>query len=158
MWQRIQSVFLGLGILGLLGALFLPIWEGAKDGVVYRLYPIYFMTKETTASGSNITSQYFPFCITSILIVAALTIAVQEFRRFDNRLLQIKLGTLNSLVLVGVMLCIVLFSKQVTQTYQVAWSYDLSLYLTFGAVACNWLAMRFIRRDEKLVKDSDRLR
>jgi hypothetical protein len=30
--------------------------------------------------------------------------------------------------------------------------------VVFGAVTFNWLAMRFIRRDEKMVRDSERLR
>jgi hypothetical protein len=34
----------------------------------------------------------------------------------------------------------------------------VAMYFVFAAVVCNWLAVRFIRRDEKLVKDSDRLR
>jgi hypothetical protein len=32
------------------------------------------------------------------------------------------------------------------------------MWIMFVGVACNWLAVRFIRRDEKLVRDSDRLR
>jgi hypothetical protein len=155
MWQRIQSVFLGISILSLTAGLFLPIWMGGAPGVEYRLYPIYFMVKQ---NGQITSSQYFPFSLTAILMVAAITVAIQEFRRFDNRLLQVKLGALNSLILAGIMICGFFFSNQVSGTYQVAWTYDLSLYLSFVAVVCNWIAMRFIKRDEKLVRDSDRIR
>ncbi len=155
MWQRIQSVFLGLTILSLILGLLVPVWVGGGEGIEYRLYPIYFMVKQ---QGQITTSQYVPFCITAILMVAALTIAMMEFRRYDNRFLQIKLGTLNSLILAGVMICDVVFSNQMSRAYPVPWKFDYSLYLTFGAVACNWLAIRFIRKDEKMVRDSDRLR
>jgi hypothetical protein len=155
MWQRIQSVFLGLVLLSLILGLLVPVWAGAGEGIEYRLYPIYFMVKQ---QGQITTSQYFPFCITAMLMTAAVTLAIMEFRRYDNRLLQVKLGTLNSLILAGVMICDVVFSNQLSKGYPVPWKFDLSLYLTFAAVACNWLAIRFIRRDEKLVSDSDRLR
>ncbi len=144
MWQRIQSVFLGLTILSLIFGLLVPVWAGAGEGIEYRLYPIYFMVKQ---HGQITTSQYFPFCITAMLMVAAVTIAITEFRRYDNRLLQVKLGTLNSLMLAAVMICDVLFSNQMSKAYP-----------TFVAVASNWLAIRFIRRDEKIVRDSDRIR
>ena len=155
MWQRIQSVFLGVTIMSLVAGLFFPVWVGAAPGIEYRLYPIYFMIKE---NAQITTSEYFPYCITSILMVAATTVAVMEFRRFDKRVLQVKLGTLNSLLLAGVLVCDVIFSNQMTKTFSVGWKYDYSLWLTFVAVVGNWLAVRFIRRDEKLVKDSDRIR
>jgi hypothetical protein len=155
MWQRIQSVFLGLTIVSLILGLLVPVWVGAGEGIEYRLYPIYFMVKQ---HDQITTSQYFPFCITAMLIVAAVTLAITEFRRYDNRLLQVKLGTLNSLILAAVMICDVAFSNQMSKAYPIPWKFDFSLYLTFVAVACNWLAIRFIRRDEKLVRDSDRLR
>jgi Domain of unknown function (DUF4293) len=155
MWQRIQSVFLGVAILSLILGLVFPVWTAQGPNIEYRLYPIYFMVKQ---NGQITTSQYIPYCLTAMLMAAAITIAIMEFRRYDNRLLQVKLGTLNSLIMAGVMICDVVFSNQMSKAYSVPWRYDYSLFLTFAAVASNWLAIRFIRRDEKLVKDSDRLR
>ncbi len=153
MWQRIQSVFLGIVILSLLAGLFFPIWVGKEADVDYGLYPINLMIKQ---NGQITTSQYFPFSITAILMVAAATIAIMEIRRFDNRVLQVKFGTLNSLLLAGVMICDVIFANKMSKDY--AGTYDISLYFTFAAVVSNWLAIRFIRRDEKLVKDSNKIR
>ena len=155
MWQRIQSVFIGVTILSLITGLFFPIWLGVSQGAEYRLYPIYFMIKD---NGVITTGQYVPYCLTAVLMVAAITIAITEFRRYDNLIVQVKLGTLNSLLLAGVMICDVIFSNQMAKSYPIPWKYDLSLYLTFAAVACNWLAVRFIRRDERTLKDSERIR
>ena len=155
MWQRIQSVFLGVTILSLLIGLFFPV-IGIEESTVYRLYPIYLMIKPP--AGTAIASLYFPFCITAILMVASLMVALQEIRRFDNRMLQVRLGTLNALLLAGIMVCDVVFSNQVMKRYPGPWKYDYSLYVTFVAVFFNWLAIRFIRKDERLVKDSDRIR
>jgi glucan phosphoethanolaminetransferase (alkaline phosphatase superfamily) len=157
MWQRIQSVFIGLSIVCLIVALLQPVWE-SLDGQT-RLYPIYLMQKMKTEQGESLKEIYIPFCLTAVLIVAALTIAVQEFRRYDNRLLQIKLGALNSLIIALIIICIVWFSNMVIkESPTVNWRYGLSLYLSFAATAFNWIAMRFIRKDEKTVRDSDRLR
>src|SRR5258708_7418240 len=128
MWQRIQSVFLGVTIVSLIAGLFFPVWIGGDAGVEYRLYPIYFMIKE---GGQITTSQYLPFCLASILMVAAATLAIMEFRKFDDRMLQIKLGTLNSLILAGVLICDVLFSNNMAKAHPVRWSYDYGLWLAF---------------------------
>lgn len=158
MWQRIQSVFLGIAILSLILGLIYPVWSASANSIEYKLYPIYFLVKEQTANGQVMKGEYFPFCLTSILMAAGATIAILEFRRFDDRLLQVKLGTLNSLVLAGVMICDVVFSNQVAKTYSIAWTYEPGFYLGFVAILCNWLAVRFIRRDEKLVRESNRIR
>ena len=110
MWQRIQTLFLVLVVVSMVVSLFLPIWkftEGAKE---FQLYPLHFTTVE---NDQRITT-YFPYSITAILMIAAATIAIMEIKRFDNRLTQIKLGTLNSLILAGVMICVVLFYNNVT--------------------------------------------
>jgi hypothetical protein len=157
MWQRVQTIFLAITLGSLVLAIFFPIWSSADvaAGITYRLYPIYFMTKQNGAITSSI---YFPYCITASLMVAAATISFMELRRFDNRMLQVKLGTLNALLLAIIMILCIVFSNEMAKAYHFLWKYDYSLYLTFTAVACNWLAIRFIKRDEKIVRDSDRIR
>lgn len=158
MWQRVQTVFLVLTIFCLASGTLLPypIWEGGSaDGARYALYPIYFLSEH----GGVKTNSYLPFCITAVLLVAAATIAVTEIRRYDDRILQIKLGTLNTLLLAGAMICAVVFANQVISAHpDASGKYDGGLYFIFGAVTCNWLAVRFIRRDEKKVRDSNRIR
>jgi hypothetical protein len=156
MWQRIQSVFIGIGILSLISGLIYPIWGGLDKGIEYKLYPIYLLIKEQGQGGKMISSTYFPYCISSILMVAVITIAIMEFRRYDNRLLQVKLGTLNSLLLAVLVIFDIYISNQFVNTYP--GSFGPGLYLILVAIVCNWVAVRFIRRDEKLVKDSDRIR
>jgi glucan phosphoethanolaminetransferase (alkaline phosphatase superfamily) len=153
MWQRIQTLFLVLVVTSMTVSLFLPIWKLTEGTKEFQLYPLHFTTIE---NGASVTT-YFPYSITAILMVAAATIAIMEIRRFDNRLTQIKLGTLNSLILAGVMICIVIFYNSVTKEYGYT-RFGWVMWITFFGVACNWLALRFIRKDEKLVRDSDRIR
>jgi len=156
MWQRIQTVFLALVVASMVVSIFLPVWLyiDAQTGVEHQLYPLHYSIVENGVK----TTTYFPFCVMAMLMVAAATIAVMELRRYDNRVIQIKMGTLNSLILAGVMISIVVFSNQLAKDHASGWKYGMSLYLAFAGVAFNWLAVRFIRRDEKLVRDSDRLR
>jgi glucan phosphoethanolaminetransferase (alkaline phosphatase superfamily) len=155
MWQRIQTVFLGLVVLSMVVSLFLPLWKVVEGTKELQLFPLHFSTIENGAR----TTQYFPYSLTAILMVAAATIAVMEIRRFDNRLTQIKLGTLNSLILAGALGSAVYFFSQVSKQYQAGPAHlPPALWVMFIGVACNWLAVRFIRRDEKLVRDSDQLR
>jgi len=160
MWQRVQTIFLGLAILSLVGSILLPIMIGVNaDGSVYALYPIHLMEKKIVAGVEAKTYAYFPYSITAVFVVAALTICIMEIRRFDNRMLQMKLGMLNSLILAAAMVCAVIFINRIKSNHEfVSIQNDFGLYLLFAAVAFNWLALRFIRRDEKLVRDSDRLR
>jgi hypothetical protein len=153
MWQRIQTLFLVLVVASMIASFFLPIWKIEEAGKEMQLYPLHFSTIENEVK----TTQYFPFSITAILMVAAATIAIMEIRRFDNRMTQVKLGTLNSLILAGVLGSAVYFYNQVTQQYGYG-KFGLSIWIPFIGVTCNWLAIRFIRRDEKMVRDSDRIR
>ena len=153
MWQRIQTLFLVLVVVSMVIGLFLPIWKIVDGTREMQLYPLHFTTIE---NGNRIT-QYFPYSLTAIFMVAAATIAIMEIRRFDNRLTQIKLGTLNSMILAGVMISIVVFYNSVTKEYGYN-RFGIVIWVVFFGVACNWLALRFIRRDEKLVRDSNRIR
>ena len=153
MWQRIQTVFLVLVILSLVGAILLPIWGQQEGSTVKQLYALNFMVNE---NGSKIY-QYTPYAITGILFVAAITVAAIEIGKYKNRVLQIKLGTLNSLLLVGGYAAAVYFASELVKSEN-GGNYGFGLWLPAVAVFCNWLASRFIRRDEKIVRDSERLR
>jgi glucan phosphoethanolaminetransferase (alkaline phosphatase superfamily) len=153
MWQRIQTLFLVLVVISMVVSFFLPIWKIVDAGKEMQLYPLHFSIIE---NGEK-TTQYFPFSITAILLAAAATIAIMEIRRFDNRMTQVKLGTLNSLILAGALGSTVYFYNQVTGQYGYG-QFGLSIWIPFIGVACNWLAIRFIRKDEKIVRDSDRIR
>ena len=150
MWQRIQTVFLGGTIITLTIALIMPLWMGQADGTPVVLTPFYLVQLDQY--------DYIPYSLTAALLVAGLTISLIEIRRYDNRLLQMKLGLLNTVFLLGAMICVVSFSIPLSKQFSTAPRNGLGTYLIFAAVLFNWLALRFIRRDERLVRDSDRLR
>ena len=155
MWQRIQTVFLGLVVAVMLASMLLPIWTYTDaGGIRYQLYPLHYSIIE----GEQRSTAYFPYSITAVLMIAAATIALQTIRRYDNRLLQMKLAAFNTLLLMAVMGAVVYFSSQLNDEFKYIGMSRGALWTIFSGVAFNWIAMRFIRRDEKIVKDSERLR
>lgn len=155
MWQRIQTVFLVLAIISLIAAILFPIWVHEAVGQTHKLFAFHYSI--TAQSGEMITTQYFPYSITAILAIASITLSIIEIGKYKDRMLQMKLGALNSLLLAGTILSAFLFSNQLTKEFQ-GGQFGLGLWLPGIAVICNLLANRFIRRDEKLVRDSNRLR
>jgi hypothetical protein len=91
-------------------------------------------------------------------MIAAATVAVQAIRRYDNRLTQMKLAAFNTLLLMAVMGSAVYFAYKLNAEFNYVGLQQVSLWTIFAGVGFNWLAMRFIRRDEKIVRDSERLR
>jgi hypothetical protein len=149
MWQRIQTVFLVLTVITLGVSLVQPVWQAQNADGTLVLTPFYLL--------QNGQYFYLPYSLTAMFAVAGITLALIEIRRYDNRLLQMKLGAFNTLMLAGMMISAVVFCNKLSNQYPV-FSYGISLYMIFGAVICNWVALKFIRRDEKLVRDSERLR
>lgn len=153
MWQRIQTVFLAIAVLSLVGSIFLPIWEFQDGTKSHLLYALHYSIKDN----GTLTPTYFPYSLTAILLVAAATVAVIEIRKFNDRMTQMKLGALNSLFMAGSIGSAVYFASSLVKQYP-GGEYGLGLWLPAVAVVCNLLANRFIRRDEKIVRDSERLR
>ena len=153
MWQRIQTVFLVIAIVSLLVSIFLPIWVTETDGNRHTLYALHYSSFEN----GNQTAVYFPYCLTAVFAIASITVALIEIGKYKNRMLQMKLGALNSLFLVGTIGCAVYFASDLMKAFK-GGDYGLGLWLPGVAVLANLLANRFIRKDEKLVRDSERLR
>jgi hypothetical protein len=90
------------------------------------------------------------------LFVAAITVAFIQIGKFRDRVTQIKLGSLNSLLLVAGYGAAVILGSDLAR--ELGGTYGFGIWLPALAVFNNWLALRFIRRDEKVVRDSNRLR
>lgn len=155
MWQRIQTVFLAIVVVVMIASMFFPLWKYVDSaGVRYELYPLHY----SIINGEQRNTAYFPYAVTAVLMIAGATVAVQTIRRYDNRVLQMKLAALNTLLLMLVMGATVYFSSKLNDEFNYVGMSRGALWTIFAGVLFNWLAMRFIRRDEKIVRDSDRLR
>ena len=158
MWQRIQTLFLIMVVISLIGSIFLPIWYFTESsGKKHALYALHYTTKVADSNGETRVSAYMPYSLTAMFAVAGATVAFISIGKFKNRYTQMKLGAFNSLLIAGTMASAVYFATQLNKTVG-GGTFSLGLWLPGAAVVCNLLANQFIRRDERIVKDSDRLR
>ena len=159
MIQRVQSLFL-LGVaVCLIATLFLPIWEKTDSendsGVVLEV----FFT-EVQSKDQSVTREFFPTAILGILAITGIGIALFEMIKYRNRISQMKLGALNSLVIAGFLGLAVYFTFSIEKmvTFSEQGTYELGMYLPALALIFNLLANRFIRKDEALIRSVDRIR
>lgn len=160
MIQRIQSIFLGLvAVMMALIAGFNYWQKTAMDGSsrVY-LNAIGRAILEKGEAQPNL--EYFPYTFVSVLALVSCGIAIYELFQFKNRLLQLKLGAFNSLFMGGTLVLMVLFINQTEDMIDAGRRVmpSIGFYFPVGAMICNIIANRFIRKDEKLVKSADRMR
>jgi protein-S-isoprenylcysteine O-methyltransferase Ste14 len=147
MIQRIQSLFLLLAAGGL-GALF--------------AFP--FASTPTAVEGSVLFADtaYSVFdnpVLMGFFAVAALLALISIFL-FKNRTLQVRLSIFSFITaLLGLIVAVIFFLQDpFPETEYETIQDQLGLYLPLGAMVLLLLAMRFIRKDDKLVRSMDRLR
>jgi glucan phosphoethanolaminetransferase (alkaline phosphatase superfamily) len=95
-------------------------------------------------------------------IVAALSvlIAVFEITRYKNRITQMKLGALNSLIMslaLGLAVYFIYNAEKNWFPHQQG-IYRIGVFMPAVGLLFNMLANRYIRKDEQLVRSVDRLR
>jgi Domain of unknown function (DUF4293) len=154
MWQRKQTVFLAIVVLCMTASILFPIWRSVETGIEHSLFPLHYSVLE----GGVKSTLYFPYSLSAICAIAAATIALFEIGKYQNRMLQIKLGALNSLFMAGAIGSSVYFATDLIKTTRLAGDYGMALFLPIIAMVSNMVANRFIRKDEKLVRDAERLR
>lgn len=174
MIQRIQTVFLALIVISMLGVVALPLWSkaDAATGEVASLtaWTLSAVPGRTTgASGAINTSQHTSESVwfIGVLALAAAAVAAYEIFQFRNRLTQMKLGLLNSVLIaatLGALVYVVMYKAEFYlggvpgQPAATQGDKHPAFWLPMVALVCNVLANRFIKRDDDLVRSANRLR
>ena len=160
MLQRIQSLFLLGVVLSMVFSLFLPIWQKADPAQdsLFKVYALY--GQEVKSDGSEEIVEAFPYLLIGIFSMVSAAVALVELFQYHNRLTQIKMGALKSLLMSTVLGIALYLTFQVEKIIapESKGDYGLGLFATCIALILNVLANRFIRRDENLVRSVDRLR
>ena len=132
MIQRIQSLFLFVAAGLLLSLFFVPMIQ-LMDGQTIRYIERYDML---------------------VFLITTFALAVTTFCSYKNRMLQIRLCVLNALILLGwqVLIAVLYFKREPVMIY--------SLTAVFPVVAgvLTFLALRYISRDEAMIRAASRLR
>ncbi|MFY0628381.1 MAG: DUF4293 domain-containing protein [Reichenbachiella sp.] len=163
MLQRIQSVLLFFAALCMLAILYFPMWEKAdvdkNEKVSLSSLALTHEKVDIETTEINMLAEQWTGYI-AILAVLAAAVAFYSIFRYDNRLFQIKLGALNSLLMGGCIGTSVYFALQAESMIvpEVRGDYLTGFYLGVVALLLNSMANRFIRKDERLVRSADRIR
>ena len=156
MIQRIQTVYLLIAEM-LIGILFfVPFGEiTAKEGSIY-LFDIKGIYLEGIQK-PEIINNSLPLLI-FILWAASLILVFATIFLFKNRILQMRLSTINIFILLG--LGGLIFYNVWSSAKILSGIYSLTIYLVFPIIASIliYLAIRAIAKDELLVRSIDRIR
>ena len=143
MIQRVQTLFLMAISICMIIAMYTPLIQLSIDGEIVNMNA--FLAVVT----KDVEIQTFWIGIDLVLVLAVASFSIFQFK---NRLLQIKLGALISfLIAAGVGLILFLKGEYPAK-------FDTGIWLLMASLVFNFFANWFIRRDEKMVRDSDRLR
>lgn len=154
MIQRIQTVYLLVAEM-LIGILFfVPFAEIAgKEGSIYR-----FDIKGIFLEGIQKPEIIYNNLPLVLLLAVNLILILTSVFLFKNRILQIRLSTINIFMLLG--LGSLIYYKVLSVAKILSGHYSLTIFLAFPVIAVIliYLAIRAIRKDELLVRSIDRIR
>lgn len=161
MIQRVQSIFLLIAIIIPIVLIFLPLGYLTTDGAQYVYNSI--SLKENIPDGSSVIRLYYlAFCLFLTSCLSGLALFM-----FKNRVKQMQVVSLTMIVfLITLMLILWVCPDIVFKKFFGARMEDF--VFTFNTVpliilivieaVCLFMANRFIKKDEELVRSADRLR
>ena len=158
MIQRIQSVFLLLLALAMLGTAALPLWTKA-DPVSHAELTLTALRLFRSAGPNAGLTVASAWPIATLALSAAAT-ALYPIFQYRRRSVQLLLCSLNLLLVVATIGAAFLYSSRADQLLNVKMEghFLTGFYLPTLALLLNVLASRYIRADERLVRSQDRLR
>lgn len=163
MIQRVQTIFLFLIAVAMGVALTNPIWEkmGAKPTEMAHLTALQYTYQQGIPNQQGITNYIDTVWYLALLIALVALSSLYAIFQYRNRLTQSALCAVNALMLtaiMGITLYRTLYTGKQYGNPGDQGTFLTGFYAIIAALVFNALANRFIRRDEKLVRGSDRLR
>jgi hypothetical protein len=147
MIQRIQTIWLLLAAVAILGLFALPTFTLQHEGVSYALTAL--GQKSSAAPQANSTH-----ILLAISTAMAALISISNVFNFRNRAFQKRIAFANMLLLV----LLSFWFSQLGKSFPVAPKLGFGMVLPPLAIVFTFLAIRGIKNDEKLVRSADRLR
>lgn len=157
MLQRVQSIFLFLISVAMGVALLNPLWEktGKVSNEMARLTALQYSQQE------GVSTFITPLWYLAILIVGVGLLSLFAIFQYRNRLRQTMLCAMNAILLTVIMaitLYQTLYKGKAYGNPEDQGTFLIGFYALIAALVCNALANRFIRRDERTVRESERFR
>lgn len=178
MIQRIQSVFLFIIAMLMLVILFQPAWKNTgilkknNERVMIVLDPVNTTINKVSGDGDSVQEDTTDplnnpsfvekkgnYYIGGLILLTALNSLFVIFQ-YKKRMLQVKLSGLNYLLLSGTLVAYYLLIKDLNGLLTDAGKgqFLIGFYVPVIAILINFLVIRFIRKDEALVRSVDRIR
>ncbi len=158
MIQRVQSVLLLIAAICMTAMIFVPLWTkfNVQTSEIAELNALYL----TYHKGSVLISEQNTMFIMGLAFLSV-TVAFTSIFSYKNRMLQVKLNLGNTIIMASTLAAstFMLIQGEKLFTDPAQGSFGIGFILIIIALACNFIANRFIWKDEKLVKNSfDRIR
>jgi glucan phosphoethanolaminetransferase (alkaline phosphatase superfamily) len=157
MLQRIQTFFLALVAVGMVGMIALPIWDKTSTDAGQSAH----LTALRLIHQQGVTSSISPVWYLALLGGIVAGVAIFAISQYKNRLLQSGICAANSILMTIIMGLIMYFIFGKAKDFfepTVNGSFGFGFYALVIAMLANVLANRFIRRDEKFVRSQERMR
>lgn len=155
MLQRIQSFYLFLVVVFTLLFIFLPLATLEVGSTLYKVKP-WGISPGAGAEGW----EYNGLLGIVSLISAFVVIVASVFTTFQykNRPFQIKLGKLNILINVMLVVSVLFYLDSIRNLVQSGFSFGVGVIFPLLSMLLILMANRAIKKDEELVRSADRLR
>jgi hypothetical protein len=148
MIQRIQSLYLFIAFAAYITLLFLPVALFQTADLLFSFGNII-----SGAGASVIINPYMLIVLVAMACLVLVTIFI-----FKKRILQIRMTTVALLLNVLYVGGLFFFVDSLEKQYSIAAAYEPGMYISLIPLVFLVLASRAIRKDENLVRSTDRLR
>lgn len=163
MLQRVQSIFMFFAAIAMIAMTFFPLWVKSDietgEIVTMTAFEVTFEQENSeTKERQLLASQNIIYISIGAFLAGA--VMIFSLSRYKNRMTQVKLNALFSLLCALILVGVVINMTKANQLIHPEFSgqYKLGFFLPIVAMFNNFLANRFIRKDEALVKSADRIR
>lgn len=156
MLQRPQSLLLLLTSICMILYLATPIWHKVGVGEEAILTPYYMVHMKGSLAAKNTSVFYL-----AVLAVFSAGVSIFTIFQYKNRVRQMLFVALNSLIgaaLLGTTVYHIQFEATKYFAPEQQGQFGIGFWAAFAALVFNWIANRLIRKDEKTVRDADRMR
>ncbi|MFC2102013.1 DUF4293 domain-containing protein [Bacteroidota bacterium] len=157
MIQRIQTIFLVLALISGALVFYFPLAEFYHE--LYGNYKLFATELKSMDPDPKITTSLW---FTSPLWVTAgvsLLLTLFTIFLYKKRATQLRFVAFNILLNVSfVVMVFIIYSNKITKLTQIEPSYQAGIFFPLVSLVFLILANRFIRKDQALVKSTDRLR
>jgi len=155
MLQRIQTVYLFLVLVFTLLFLFFPLGSLEVGATLFVI-----KTWGVSPESEQILGDYNKLLgmLSLILAFIVMILTVYITLQYKNRLLQIKLGKINILVHMILIVAAFFYLDSIKQGLEDFFSYGVAIIFPLLSMILILMANRAIKRDEELVRSADRLR